>query len=448
MRSVRSSHSGHHDSVPRGSNNETLCVGRNEELGLIEGRLVWVDDNDFGSAKSLRFLGAPRIGKTTLLQRAKEQMFGSFEAAKRYTCPVLVSWRDKAIDPNWSESVLRQINKYVYKTRWKDGAAADVISRYRDHGTGTRGELLQDLQRLGAEGPPLRIVFLLDDLDVALEAQVSATGQDLVSPWEFLDFAERWPQTVKLVVTSRDYLRIPDEHRALFRRERWLRLLAKEHARELARRLLHDADDETLASVIQWAGYHPYHISTLCTAVRATADSEQAMSGRIVERAAYWWKASQEIEDHLTCSWDHLQLRQDLRRIIVIRKLLGGSRLEEEQSPPLEDAIRFLEDRAVICVCERNGRRAARVPSRLLREFMHPLISSQVHQEGWSAAETTFLQLSVVAMFLTFFSMFIVYVYGSPTAAKWAIAWFGMPLVYLFWRGPIRRLWNRIQDGQ
>jgi hypothetical protein len=436
---VVDSHSGSHDSVSSKSEDMTLCVGRAKELGLVEGQVVRVDDQHFVRTGSLCFLGAPKIGKTTLLQQARLQMLESHVGDKHCTCPVFVSWRDGAHGPRWTDSVLPQINDYVFRTRWADGAAVPVVQQHRDAGPETRGQLFEDLQLVSTERSPLRIVFLLDDLDVALQTRDGAWEPELVSPSEFLEFAGHWPKTVKLVATSRDYLRVSNRHRALFRHESWLRLLTEKHAHDLARLLLDSADDKTLASVIEWAGHHPYYISTLCHAIGVTAASEQRMSPSTVERATYWWRASQEIEDHLNGSWHYLRLGHDVRRMIVLRRLLSDDELEEEQSPPLEDAIRFLADRAVVWIRMSNGHRTVRMPSRLLREFMRTRVSSQKHEQEWSRAEIIFLQLSIVAMFLTFFSMFLVYLLGPATMAKWAVAWFMLPLAYLCWRGLFRR---------
>ena len=404
---------------------EQVFVGRENELNKIKGL-------GEPQSKGLHFIGAPKIGKTALLNRASYELRERAASGAPFLCPVSIPWSPGVTFALWFDTWLqiRQFFDHLMMAASISGEEYDAVQRAINEHKKAEGEnRLRFLKELKALVKELYIVFLLDNFAQALHTSYQVC-EGLVVPQELIGFAKDEPEWIKLVVTSRRY-----EHDALYQvrgvleEGEWLLLLSREEAYELAGRLLGtEPDNPLLEPIVEWAGYHPYYIYTLVARVSRPATRAD------IHVAIKKWREDRELQEHLRELWEYLDLRYHLGAVFVLQSVPKAGiprKAKQLKRSDLEGGIEYLYNRSVLAIeTKEDGMEWVRVPARLFRDFARHWIAIPPEQEWyiftWDwlfKVVTTCLFGSTLAAFLLRHARVFGVELGSP------ICILGIPLV-------------------
>lgn len=377
---------------------------------------------------NLVFLGAPDSGKTELIKRARAliEEKAREEVAREYTLEVsdkgkqeeshqaALSWFiPLAIKIDFNSS--KQIHWDALKRRIRDASEAilgerqyyeEIAPILREHKKGESEELFETFKERR-----FRIFFLIDNIDQGLDAEHGDDNRDddsMVTAQDILKYAQDSPSVVKVIMTSS---RWRDEFDSYYFSYQWLKLLSAEDAKEWARLCLQsghstsesatvaeedeeeeeDDDDDgievedegqqeenrKIQTVLEWAGYHPYYIRTLCDKLNSPdpcreqgPDKSRLPIPRLFHRPASQeeiaikcWQDEEELQSHLDQLWEYLALYNPAleRQLLTLTSILEGQPLNERMSKGVE----YLRRRSIVSVED-----PPEIPSRLVREFL------------------------------------------------------------------------------
>lgn len=340
------------------------CIGRDEQINKIKDRI-------YGRTRySLFFVGAPKIGKTTLLNRAEEEVEAYNRApqsgdAPGYVCAVRVPWREAPSSVRW-QGIWQQLHNCAaglpderYRTM------TGILGKYRKRCLETEGmELFNELRN---QLPDVMVLFLLDDFDKAFlsgQPAEETSPREIVQVGEFLRWAHPDQANVALIAAATypqgpgQRYRISNFHYVF--EEDVLRLLSREHAKELVKdHLGENTDDEVVKEVLELTGNHPYYIETLCRHIHSKGGP---VSPAVVRRAARAWESDPSVKDCLQRTWDYLELQKAPHAWVVLGKLARGEKVESTYEPDRE-GLEYLRYRGIVAPGEE------RISSALMRDY-------------------------------------------------------------------------------
>jgi len=288
--------------------------------------------------KHQEWVGAPKIGKSTVLRLVKGHSFPT-----NYRVVLL----DKLSgDAGYSWNFI--LNEILQAD--KSDSVAMLTDKYRDY-TANYQQFFVELYGLS---PQMIIVFLLDDFDKALAiTRDSTTERGMLSPRWFLVLARQ--QNVRLVITTTNSLiREISGYEHLFSRPNWLMLPTGKAATEYVASSA--VEKKHHAIVLEWAGYHPFLLSTFCDAL---IEDRNALNQ---------WRHRQDVVNLLAENYAYLGLDKQVGASLrVVTKHLLTSKVEEiKESEHEKFQIDILRDRGIVD----RDKSKLEIPSRLVREYL------------------------------------------------------------------------------
>jgi len=346
----------------------------------------------------LEIVGAPLIGKSTILELVDE-------AAKRGSilranyCTVLLPW-PRATGGYLFISIVKGIRRTWLKE------VEDVTGQLVEQ------SLSQFFDKLVSQQPDKTVVFLLDDFDVALDQSRGHSAEaKIVRPEELLGLADKWPNNVRLVITSGESLSWRGYGR-WFGDPYWLKLPSK---KELKKYLgyLELEPPQNPETLIQWAGPHPFLLTTL---YEKGADSSGLAR----------WRKDADVQKFLSDTYEYLESNKppDLR--VVVQRLL---RKELRNTPGEQDLVLYLRNRGVVDIDKE-------IPSRLVREYLEERLGlasllKKLWKWFWAFDGVRLFQMSYIAIILSSGSAFVLIRIGKDP--QFALLWTLAPVTYGLW---------------
>lgn len=374
---------------------------RSEDVNFIIGYLAR------DHPKHQEWVGAPKIGKSTVLRLVKEHLAGADGSPFSNYRVVLLDRLSSDAGYSWN-FILNEILQAD-----KSDGVATLADRYRDC-TVNYQQFFVDLYSLS---PQTVIVFLLDDFDKALAiTRDSGTEPGMLPPRCFRVLARQ--QNVRLVITTTNSLiREISGYEHLFSRPNWLMLPTDKAATAYVASSA--VEKRHHAMVLEWAGYHPFLLSTLCDDL---IEDKNALSR---------WRHRQDIMDFLAETYVYLGLDKSVGASlrVVTKHLLTGKVEKIQESEHEKFQIDILRDRGIVD----RDKSKLEIPSRLVREYLETrlgLVSTlkKFWQWFWEFNVVRLFQMSYIALILA--GGFGLLLNLSGQDPQWALLWTLVPILY------------------
>lgn len=289
------------------------CVGRDRQINDVA-ELIKSCRSE--KKHNLMYIGAPKIGKTTLLNCLETYVSSSDdELGLKPVVIVRTDWKDSPDQVSWSD-IWSKLYLYASKLpKEQFTEMTDLLGTYREPVDQTERLLL--FEKFYQKFSNICILFLLDDLDSSF----------LNNSREFASEILNWgkcQKNVALVATATyrqgERYKIDNFH-TIFREER-IYLLDNDRAKSLIKLSLgNNIDNDTVDAVFNLCGGNPFLIESLCNYIK----EGEGFSAKAVKSVALKWEKDQNVRKYLDDTWDYLDLYgkgTDAR--VVLARLASG----------------------------------------------------------------------------------------------------------------------------
>lgn len=328
-----------------------MCIGRTQEIEDVDELISHHRSNL--PKQGLMYFGAPKIGKTTLLDCIEDYVYHSGKIQDPgEILLVRLSWAEDTKNPGWNE-IWQQIYSHAINLPEEQfGIVTDLLRTHRVNEQESEQSNL--FTEINEKVPDIMIIFLLDDLDSALIAYSDEIAEKILE----------WTIKHKNVYAIATSSKIIERYNNTFTKKRRLYLLSDNDAKILVKCLLENIDDDFVPKIFALSGNHPFLISRLCGYI----EKRDTISINDLKEIIRKLEMADDVKTYLDDTWEYLDLYGkggDAR--VVLARLASGEEAYRtdisERSDLIRDGLEYLRKGGVVAIDQQ------RISSVLVRDY-------------------------------------------------------------------------------